>query len=113
MRRADQKIETFPDGVVLVYPALNGRKVGSLKGRFHFELQSVGVNRYYQAQSSTLGNQVDKMIKVPHTNIVNTQDIAVILADGSQYRITRIQEKPERRVDLWELESVQVSIPKG
>jgi hypothetical protein len=33
--------------------------------------------------------------------------------DNRQYRIQRIQEKPERGVDLWELESIQVALKAG
>jgi hypothetical protein len=41
-------------------------------------------------------------------------DIAVVrTADNRQYWILRIQEKPERGVDLWELQSVQVAMESG
>lgn len=110
--RPSQKIETYPDGVVAVYHAAEGRKVGDLKGVLHFEEQSVGVNRYYQAQASVVSDRIDRVIKVPHTDRASAQDIAVVLTDGMQYRIKRIQVKPERGVDLWELQSVQVAIAK-
>ena len=48
MRLPDQKIETFPDGVALIYKATR-RGYSSLKGIVHFETLSVGVNRYYTA----------------------------------------------------------------
>ena len=106
--RAGQKIETYPDGVVILYAPAEGRKVGVRKGVLHFEEQSVGVNRYYQAKASVETDRIDRVIKVPHTALASVQDIAVV--DGRQYRIKRIQVKPERGVDLWELQSVQVSI---
>lgn len=109
--RARQKIETFPDGVLTVYAAADGRKVGVRKCVLHFEEQSVGVNRYYQAKAAVETDRIDRVLKVPHTALVSAQDIAV-LTDGRQYRIMRIQGKPERGVDLWELRSVQVTIPE-
>lgn len=108
--RPKQKIETFPDGVVEIYRPAEGRKVGELKGSLHFEEQSVGVNRYYQAQASVASDRIDRVLKVPRNDMASAQDIAVVLTDGRQYRIKRIQTKPERGVDLWELQSVQVAI---
>lgn len=111
--RPMQKVETFPDGVVEVY-AESGRKLGAKKARLRYEKQSVGVNRFYQSNESLAGNRIDHMIKVPHTSLVNRMDIAVMVSeDGRQYRIKRIQHKPERDVDLWELESVQVAMKEG
>lgn len=111
--RPMQKVETFPDGVAAVYSA-SGRKIEALKGTLRFEEQSVGVNRYYQSATSIAGNRIDRVIKVPKNPIASREDIVVLITEGSaQYRILRIQEKPERGVDLWELQSVQVSIPKG
>lgn len=109
--RPAQKVETFPDGLVLVYPD-SGRKLGELKGRLRFENQSVGVNRFYSSEMSISGNRIDRVIKVPHTTIADRLDIAVIQAEtpARQYRILRIQTKPERGVDLWELEAVKVTI---
>jgi hypothetical protein len=56
------------------------------------------------------GNKVDRLIKVPANRIINRMDIAVIRGSGEQYRIIKIETKPERGVDLLELESVQVTI---
>ena len=106
--RPTQKTETFPDGIVEVYPVTN-RTLGEKKATLRYEKQSVGVVRYYQAQVAS--NKIDRVIKVPHTNLVNRMDIAVMKTeDNRQYRIKRIQEKPERGVDLWELESEQIQI---
>ena len=108
-----QKPETFPDGIVEVY-AEAGRKLGELKIRLRYERQSVGVFRFYQSAESVAGNRIDRMIKVPHTATVNRLDVAVMATeDKRQYRIQRIQEKPERGVDLWELESIQVALKAG
>lgn len=108
-----QKPETFPDGIVEVY-AEAGRKLGELKIRLRYERQSVGVFRFYQSTESVAGNRIDRVIKVPHTATVNRLDVAVMATeDNRQYRIQRIQEKPERGVDLWELESIQVALKAG
>lgn len=108
--RPCQQVETFPDGVVEVYEETN-RKLGELKATLRFEEQSVGINRYYQAQASVSSNRIDRVIKVPHTKLVDRLNIALVKTeDDKQYRIQRIQEKPERGVDLWELQSVAVAI---
>ena len=111
--RPKQKVETFPDGIAEIY-AENGRKLGALKGKLRFEQQSVGINRFYSAQDSVAGSTIDRVIKVPHTNLADRLDIILIKSgkDSGQYRIKRIQEKPERGVDLWELQSVQVAIKR-
>ena len=53
---------------------------------------------------------IDRMVKVPKNKIIERSDIALIA--GEQYRIFRIQDKPERGVELLELQSVQVTIRK-
>ena len=109
--RPGQKVETFPDGIVEVYKDAPGRKIGEKVATLHFEEMSVGVNRFYQAQAAVSTNRIDRVIKVPHTDLVNRMDIAIVKSKSDlQYRIFRIQEKPERGVDLWELQSVAVSI---
>ena len=108
--RPNQPLETFPDGVVDVY-AQENRKLGAKKATLRFEEQSVGVRRFYEA-GALASNRIDKLIKVPHTLLVDRLDIVVFRSDNRQYRIDRIQEKPERGVDLWELQSVQVAISK-
>lgn len=111
--RHSQKVETFPDGTLEVYRDA-GRTLGDFITTLRFEEQSVGVNRFYQAQLSISTNRIDRMVKVPHTGKVDRMDIVLVKTEGNrQYRIQRIQEKPERGVDLWELESVQVAIRKG
>lgn len=111
--RPGQKVETYPDGTLEVYKDA-GRSLGDLVVALRFEEQSVGVNRFYQSQMSVSSNRIDRLVKVPHTGKVNRMDIVLVKTeDNRQYRIQRIQEKPERGVDLWELESVQVAIRKG
>lgn len=108
--RPNQKVEVFPDGIVKIYEE-NGRKVGKLKGVLHFENQSVGVNRYYQSLESVAGSRIDRVIKVLNVNFIDRLNIAVITSEGDiQYRINRIQVKPERNVALLELQSVPVKL---
>lgn len=110
--RPSQKVETFPDGIVEVYAEEN-RVIGELRATLHFEKQTVGVTRYYQAQTSVATNRIDRVIKVPHTKLVDRMNIVLVKSENDrQYRIIRIQEKPERSVDLWELQSVAVAIKK-
>lgn len=107
--RPNQPVETFPDGIVEVHTETNRTIGDSVIAKLRFEEQSVGVRRYYESQSSAEGNRIDRVIKVPHTKLVNRMNIAIMITeDERQYRIVRIQEKPERNVDLWELQSVQI-----
>ncbi len=109
--RPAQEVETYPDGIVEVYTE-EKRTIGTTpRVRLRFENQSVGVRRYYESQVSVTTNRIDRVIKVPHTDLVEALNIAVISSeDGKQYRILRIQNKPERGVDLWELQSVKVKV---
>lgn len=107
-KRPDQQVETFPDGVVDVYGQKN-RKLGKKKATLRFEEQSVGVRRFYEA-GALESDRIDRLVKVPRTGLVDRLDIAIVRSDGRQYRISRIQGKPERGVDLWELQSIQVMI---
>ena len=77
MRLPDQKIETFPDGVALIYKATR-RGYSSLKGIVHFETLSVGVNRYYTAAIDD--TQIDRLIKTPAVAFIAREDIAIIEA---------------------------------
>lgn len=112
MRMPRQQVEVFPDGAVKIYAAKD-RRLGGLKISLRYQDQSVGVVRYYSAENSADGNRIDRVIKVPHTDKVNRMDIAVDQKDGRQYRITRIQAKPESGVDLYDLESVTVQIKEA
>lgn len=104
-----QKVETYPDGFIDVY-AEAGRTLGAQKAHLHFEMQSVGVLRYYESQNSVKSNRIDLLLKVPHSGKIDRQDIVIVNGEADQYRIIRIQYKPERNVDLIELEKVQVRI---
>lgn len=109
--RPNQQVEAFPDGVIDVYPQEKDRKLGARKATLRFEEQSVGVRRFYEA-GALASSRIDRLIKVPHTALVGRLDIVVVRSGGRQYRIERIQTKPERGVDLLELQSVQVQISK-
>ena len=111
--RPGQKVETFPDGVLEVYEE-TGRELGRLIATLRFEEQAVGVNRYYQAQASISSNRIDRVVKVPHTDKVDRLNVVLVKTeDDRQYRIQRIQEKPERGVDLWELQTIAVAIRRA
>lgn len=114
--RPTQQVEIYPDGIADIYAEADGRKLGRQKASFRFEEQSVGVNRYYSAENSVSSNRIDRVIKVPRTTgIVDRMDIVVLRSanDSRQYRILRIQVKPERGVALWELQSVQVTMQRS
>ena len=105
--RPIQKTETFPDGIVDIY-AEDNRTVGDKKCNLRFEDKTIGIQRYYEARNSVKSYTIAMVIKVHHTTLFNELDLAVI--EGRQYRIRRIQHKPERGVDFLELESVKVKV---
>ena len=107
--RPQQKVETYPDGYIDVF-AEAGRTLGEQKAHLRIEMQIVGVHRSYEAQNSVKSNRVDQLVKVPHSGKIDRMDIVVINGGDEQYRIQRIQYKPERNVDLLELERVNVKI---
>ena len=106
--RPEQKVETYPDGVLDIYAETKGRNVGEKKAHLRFENKTIGIQRYYEAQNSVKGYTIALVLKVHHTGLVSELDIAVI--GDRQYRIRKIQYIPERGVDLLELESVKVTI---
>lgn len=111
--RSTQRVETFPDGVLEVYQE-SGRELGPMLARLRFEELTVGVNRYYQARAAIFSNRIDRVVKVPHCNKVDRMNVVLVKTeDDRQYRITRIQEKPERGVDLWELQAIAVTIRRA
>ena len=62
--RPNQKVETFPDGIVDVYVEAN-RTIGTEPiVRLRFEEQSVGIRRYYESQESTAGNRIDRKVRI-------------------------------------------------
>lgn len=111
MIRPKQKIQTYPDGHADFYaPGSTSRKVGAFKVRLDFSQQSVGVNRFYSSAESLNGSRIDQLIAVPWYTKISRQDIVAI--EDRQYRVSRIQLKPEAHYMLLELQSVVVEIPK-
>lgn len=106
--RPEQKIETFPDGMVTIYAEEANRTVGEQKCKLRYGNEVLGIKRYYEAKNSVKSYTISKVIKVPHTTLFDELDLAVI--GDRQYRIRKIQWLHERGVDLLELESVKVKI---
>ena len=76
----------------------------------YYAVKTIGFNRMYASKGANY--RLDKLVRVFATALPEAAKY-VVLEDGRQYRIKRIQEKPERGVDLWELEAVQVKIREG
>lgn len=108
--RPQQKVETYPDGIVDIYADGDGRTAGPHIVTLRFENKTIGIQRYYDAQNSVKSYTIALVIKVHHTALFSEMDYAVI--GSRQYRIRKIQTIPERGVDLLELESVKVKIVK-
>lgn len=95
---------TFDDGIVGVYELTQVKVPGkmpteglSLKERFYFGYETLGINRYYTALQAN--QQIEAVISVPGWNTIKAnRHIAVIAdADGGidatcdQYRIVMVQ----------------------
>lgn len=89
--------KTFNDGVCEVYSA-NERVLGTLKGKFYFAKESVGIAHFYQAYNNNV--LIDCAISIPYNNItINSQD--VVLLGGVWYKIARIQYKDNKKPKHW------------
>lgn len=106
--RPNQKVETYPDGILDVYERGDGRTAGDKLATLRFENKTIGIQRYFDAQNSVKSYTIALVLKVHHTTLFNEMDIVAI--GDRQYRIRKIQYIPERGVDLLELESVKVTI---
>ena len=109
--RPQQKVETYPDGIVNIYADGDGRTAGPHLAKLRYENKTIGIQRYYDAKNSVKSYTIALVIKVPHTvALFSEMDYAVI--GPKQYRIQKIQPIPERGVDMLELESVKIKIAR-
>lgn len=106
--RPNQKVETFPDGILDVYERGDGRTTGDKLATLRFENKTIGIQRYFDAKNSVKSYTIALVLKVPHTTLYNEMDYVVI--GDRQYRIRKIQYITDRGVDFLELESVKVTI---
>lgn len=87
--------QTFKDGVVKIYKVDNIATPGNMpkdglviKDGLRYDERTVGMSRFWTAMQAQA--KVEQMLRVPRTNFVSTQDIA-IPNDGEQYKIIQIQ----------------------
>ena len=95
---------TFDDGIVGVYELTQVKIPGkmpteglSLKGRFYFGYDVLGINRYYTALQAN--QQIEAVINIPGWNPIQANRHIAIIADENglidsdtvQYRIVMVQ----------------------
>ena len=95
---------TFDDGIVGVYELIKIKVPGktptdglSLKERFYYAYETLGINRYYTALQAN--QQIEAVISVPGWNTIKANTHIVIFADedgiidsnSEQYRIVMVQ----------------------
>lgn len=95
----------FNDGVCSLY-STNERVLGTLKGKFYFANESVGIGHFYQAYQNNIS--IDRAISIPMNSItIDTQDVVKI--NDVWYKIARIQYKDNKKPRHWVL-SLQRSV---
>lgn len=86
----------FNDGILTIYRVKNSADSGkkpvenlTVRGVLRYQRRTIGVQRHYSALNA--GAKVDFLLRVPYRPEVSTQDVAVPVPDGRQYRITFVQ----------------------
>lgn len=95
---------TFDDGIVGVYELTQVKVPGkmpteglSLKERFYFGYETLGINRYYTALQAN--QQIEAVISIPGWNTIKANTHIAVIADPDglldstcdQYRIVMVQ----------------------
>ena len=95
---------TFDDGIVGIYeltetivPGKQPKKGLSLKERFHYCYETLGINRYYTALQAN--QQIEAVLSIPGWNTIKANTHVAIMADEDgvidsnsvQYRIVMTQ----------------------
>ena len=95
-RPGNEISQSFSDGILTVcsvtdaaQPGLKPREVLKPKLSLRYAEQRLGISRYFAGKQNQL--QIERVIRVPHTGRVSSQDVAVT-EDGEQYRIDLIQK---------------------
>lgn len=97
MLKAKKKnqVETFNDGEISVLYAKDGIITGNHSDRFRYGVKTVGVSRFYQAQSA--GTKIESMIAVPYNNIIKQNDLieqfSFSTGESTIYEIKQLQIK--------------------
>ncbi len=107
------KPQPYRDGMVRIYEVSNSAGAGnlpvealSIREALPFDLQTVGMARYYQGLSA--GMKIDQKIRTPRRMSVTTQDVAVT-HDGVRYRIRQVQYPTDVTPDSMDLSLERVS----
>lgn len=87
--------QTYNSGVVTIYAVTDAARPGykptqkpEKKMALRYDEQRIGINRAYLGRQNQV--QIERVIRVPHTGRVSSQDIAVT-EDDKQYRIDLVQ----------------------
>lgn len=87
--------QTYNSGVVTIYAVTDAARPGykptqkpEKKMALRYDEQRLGINRAYLGRQNQV--QIERVIRVPHTGRVSSQDIAVT-EDDKQYRIDLVQ----------------------
>ncbi|HBA62593.1 MAG TPA: hypothetical protein DCZ20_01920 [Lachnospiraceae bacterium] len=100
------KYQTYTDGWGTVWKVKDRRLVGIRQAVLHFQEQTVGERRYWDAYVA--GTQVTKAVRVPYEASVEQGDIFMI--GGNQYEVVQKDLKDDRLPASWLLSLASVVI---
>jgi len=94
-----QKVQTFNDGVVMIFKLKNTAEPGNtpvekliLKQVLRYKERTVGFGRYYTAKQQNI--KVANVIRCPRVRGLSEKDTDILIAvlvDGNQYKVEQVQ----------------------
>lgn len=97
MLKKDSTYQTFQDGWGTSYETVDRRLTGVRQQVIHFQEQTVGERRYWDAYVA--GTQISRAVRVPYDSAVETGDILIIA--GQQYEVVQKDLKTDRLPASW------------
>lgn len=89
--------QSYNDGILTVYSVADEAQPGykpveklTFKVKVPYEERSLGINRFYSAKQNQ--SNVERVIRIPKSNVAVTNQDVAITEDGAKYRIDLVQK---------------------
>lgn len=111
LKRKNSSYQTYQDGWGTSYETIDRRLVSVRQQVIHFQEQTVGERRYWDAYVA--GTQICRAVKVPYDSAVEQGDVFVI--EGKQYEVVQKDIKDDKLPPSWllSLASAQIEYREG
>ena len=111
MLKRKSNYQTYTDGWGTAWETVDRRLVGIRQDVIHFQEQTVGERRYWDAYVA--GTQINRVVRVPYGTKVEQGDIFII--EGRQYEVAQKDLKDDKLPASWllSLASVQIEYKEG